>query len=341
MDIKNNTLKLNKYLENFLVKKFKESENVSKWSVDVKDKLLGFCTSGKMMRGNLVMLASGRTDLDTLKVASAIEVVHSSFLIHDDIMDEDLLRRGKPSIYASYSNDISSKSHNPKHYGISQAITVGDIGIFLSLFLLNNIVSENKTKIINCFLDEVTRVGFGQMEDVYFGFVNDEPTVLEIMSIYRSKTARYSISVPIVLGMYLNKEKESLIKQVTLAGEYLGIVFQMKDDELGVFGNTENTGKGVLKDVNQNKKTLIRHLLFNSCNTKERAELKNIFGKKDLNKAQTTLLINLLEKYDIKTKHEDIAKGLLLQADKIIKKMPKKYKDIFEFIQEYNNKRNK
>jgi len=338
-EIEKNRLVLQSFLKTFLIKTRKEFKNVSYWSKDIEEKILDFSSSGKMLRGVLVMLSSGKSDQDTLKIATAIELLHSAFLIHDDIMDQDVLRRGKDAIHVRYTKELSFLKGDINHYGISQAISLGDICIFLSFVLINDLTSSNKEKIRSFFINEMIRVGFGQMEDMMVSFSAKDTSIEEIFSIYKSKTARYSISVPVVLGMYLNNEKENIIKKSFLVGEALGIAFQMKDDELGIFGQPQKTGKGVFKDVNKDKKTILRLLLLNSLNKKERSKVEPLFGREALSSSEIIILTEVFEKYKIKNKHTDMMNDYVKKSEKIYGSLPAKYKNIFEFIKEYNQNR--
>ncbi|MCX6747630.1 MAG: polyprenyl synthetase family protein, partial [Candidatus Nomurabacteria bacterium] len=168
--IEKNRLALQKFLKVFLVKKRKEFKNVSFWSKDIEEKILEFSSSGKMLRGVLLMLSSGKSDKDTLKIASAIELLHSAFLIHDDIMDQDVLRRGKDSMHVRYIKELKFLKGDINHYGLSQAISLGDICIFLAFVLISDLASVHKEKIQAFFINEMIRVGFGQMEDMMVSF---------------------------------------------------------------------------------------------------------------------------------------------------------------------------
>lgn len=338
-DIKNKVQKLQKFIKKFLLDSAKKNKNISIWHKDIIDKILPFATSGKSMRGLLVMLASDKEDNNTLKVATAIELIHSSFLIHDDIMDQDEKRRGQDSIYIQYKKELKVKQN--LHYGISQAISLGDICLFLAFSLLNQIDNKNKEKLVIFFMDEVVRVGFGQMQDVFFGFANQEPDLETILDIHRSKTARYSISLPVVLGYLLNTKdiNQKVLNNIIAVGEDLGIAFQMKDDELGIWGEQKSTGKGVLKDISKNKKTAIRLLLNNSVNKKEKVFLEKVFGNESLKEIDKKELFNLLIKYNIKEKHDKILKTYNQKAKNTMKKLPDLYQNIFLFIEDFNNKR--
>lgn len=340
-DIKNKIEKLQKFIKKFLLEITKKNKNISIWHKDIEDKILPFAISGKSMRGLLVLLSSNKEDIDALKVATAIELIHSSFLIHDDIMDRDEKRRGQDSIYIKYAKEL--KNENSLHYGISQAISLGDICIFLAFDLINQINHKNKEKLISFFMEEVVRVGFGQMQDVYYGFAKKDPDLETIIDIHRSKTARYSISLPMILGYLISDDNfdKKVFDKIIKAGEYLGIAFQMKDDELGIWGNQMETGKGVLKDVIQNKKTIIRFLLLQESNKQEKNSLFKIFGKENLSQKDKEELFTLLNKYNIRDKHDKILNDYNQKAKNIIAKLPNRYKEVLYFIENFNNQRNK
>lgn len=338
-DIKNKVEKLQKFIKKFLLDTAQKNKNISIWHKDISDKILPFATSGKSMRGLLVMLASNKEDNNVLKLATAIELIHSSFLIHDDIMDQDEKRRGEDSIYIKYQKEL--KNENSLHYGISQAICLGDICMFLAFSVLNQVNHKNKEKLISFFMNEVVRVGFGQMQDVFFSFAKKEPDLVTIIDIHRSKTARYSISLPIVLGYLLSEDNfdKKVFNQIIEAGEYLGIAFQMKDDDLGIWGDQKTTGKGVLKDVSKNKKTVIRLLLNESVNKKEKVFIDKVFGNDNLKAEEKKELFNLLTKYKIKDRHDKILNDYNQKAKNLIAKLPNHYKKILFFIEDFNNQR--
>lgn len=337
--IEKNRIKLEKFLKSFLLQKSKEFKNISPWSKDIEEKLVDFMISGKMMRGSLVLLSRGEVDKDALRLAAAVEILHSAFLIHDDIMDEDIKRRGQDAIHYKYFKELGLNFSNAKHYGISQAISLGDICIFLAFSLISDLGSKNKEKIQAFFMNEMVRVGFGQMQDMSISFNKKEATLSEIFLVYVSKTARYSISLPIVLGMYLNNEDNKTIQRALTVGESLGVLFQMKDDELGIWGQTGNTGKGVMKDVNKNKKTVLRYLLLESVNKNEKKEIDNIFGNDNLTVEQISNLMSLYEKYNIRAKHDELAHTYSKKGEKSMVSLDPKYASIFKFVKEYNEKR--
>lgn len=191
------------------------------------------CNGGKKIRGALINLgyqiAGEKSSLAILDVAAAYEIFHSSILIHDDIIDQSLDRRGIPSLYQAMGGN---------HYGVSQAITLADAGFFLALKIISeaNFPDKEKNKALTFFSKTMLDTSLGQMLDI------DKKDPLTIMKL---KTARYTISGPLILGAILTGAKEKVIKELGIFGENAGIAFQIRDDILD--GEVESIDKAELE----------------------------------------------------------------------------------------------
>jgi len=272
------TASIRKYIQNYLISQIADLREINQWGNDVITRLEKFASTGKLIRGCLVLFSHaayrGRRKNEAMKVAGAIELIHAGLLIHDDIMDRDPLRRGSPSIYQQYQNLAETGYFkNPSHYGISQGINAGDLCFFLAFALLGNLKS---------FSRELTRVVIAQMQDISTSSTLTYPSYQEIINLYRYKTARYTFSLPLSLGALLAGQKEPELKQLENLGETMGLIFQMKDDELGIFGNAKQTGKPVGSDIRENKKTLYYYYLMQKTDKVEKHKLLSIFGKAEL-----------------------------------------------------------
>ncbi len=268
--------------------------------LEVVDGFRRFAPDGKLFRGLLVIIGSvltgQRITQDSLNIAVAVEIIHSTLLIHDDIMDNDNLRRGKKALFAEYEEKGRlRKTTDPKLYGQSMAICAGDIGFFLSYELMSAVRSGGYD-IMRILSRELQYVGAMQMGDVDFGMRDFEPTEEEIISVYRYKTGRYTISLPLILGAKLAQAPDSLISKLDTFGEELGILFQIRDDELSLFGDEAVTGKPIGSDIRENKKTLLRHLLFKHATNSELQFLKHLFGNKSITDEDMKKFRNLYEK---------------------------------------------
>jgi len=314
------------FLTSHLERSKEDCRSVSTWSDDLFQRLDLFMERGKMLRGGMVLaghdLLEGRNREAALMTAAAIELIHSGFLIHDDIMDRDQLRRGEKTVYYQY--ELFGEEHNfthPHDFGQSMGICAGDEAFFLAydLLLLMTVKLELQTSILRRVTLEMKRVGLAQMSDVVFGHVRQDPSIEEILNVYRYKTAYYTFSLPLYLAASLAGITSPDIDLLEEIGESLGIIFQLKDDDLGVFGNTDTIGKPSGSDIQEDKKTLFRHYLKSALSPKERESVENIFGKAELRNEELDFIRELSEKYgarkQIDTMIADYAEEIRIKVD--------------------------
>ena len=215
------------------------------FDADVLRRLKEYVVRGKLLRGALVFLGyeaaegprlaspDGEAERRCLAAAAAMELTQSFLLIHDDIMDKDEVRRGVPSLHRQYREFSQERGvEDAEHLGVSLGICVGDVGVFLAMELL----AQADPSLLSTYARELNLVGLAQMDDVYFGQAPEEPAVDRIVQVYRFKTGRYTFSLPLVLGAALGGADQGTQEALARFGEELGVVFQIKDDEIGLFG---------------------------------------------------------------------------------------------------------
>jgi geranylgeranyl diphosphate synthase type I len=201
------------FLAAFLSAKEKDFARVNPWGPDALEKIRAIVSEGKTIRGSLVLLIHellhGTQKDVARKVAAAYELIQTGLIIHDDIMDRDTMRRGKPTMHVQYKSD-------------AMALCVGDICFFLAHELLFcTPVEKISAKIFQ-------EVGVAQMADVS----HTAKSKIEIVSLYRYKTARYTFSLPMTAGARLAGADKKLIDLFEQLGESMGILFQIQDDKL-------------------------------------------------------------------------------------------------------------
>ncbi len=306
-------------------------------------------TSGKLIRGTLILLAyesrKNTITSDAMKLAASMELFHAGLLIHDDIMDDDHIRRGKPTVLAQSIQD-GKKIHanNPKNYGNAMAICIGDLALFMAYELIGTLEDTSQSlRILQTSAYELQKVGFAQITDIHFGLSDFEPSEEEIIELYKFKTARYSFSLPLRIGGMLAGYDDTTLQNFESFGESLGIAFQIKDDELGIYGDEKIMGKPVGSDIRENKKTLFRHALFKSTDKAVRSELELIYGSKQLSDGDITIIKKYLKEHNvlplIQKVREDksiIARNILNTID-----IPHKYKLVFADLVDFSNNRDK
>ncbi len=314
---------LQSFLITYLSQQQKRYTNVNGWSKDSLTRLSQFATSGKLLRGSFVLFiaqAVGKKDLkDVLPVAAAIELTHSSLLIHDDIIDRDALRRGLTTMHEQYTK-VSPSPRQANHYGISQAICVGDLGFFFTFDLLSH--NEAATKIIPLVSQDISKTIFAQMEDIHFAMSASMPTQQAIEKMYLYKTARYTFSLPFIAGAQMGNASPALQKELASLGETLGLLFQLKDDELGLFGDPAKTGKPVGSDIREAKKTLHMHQLLAKSSTAEKRTIARIVGNQHSSPQEILTIQNLIKSKKIDQLLQERMQLLAKQSIAKIGKLP-------------------
>jgi geranylgeranyl diphosphate synthase, type I len=248
-----------------------------------------FCLGGKMIRGSLAFLGAeaggadsggGAQAEDLAALAAAMELFQAGLLAHDDIMDRDETRRGAPTVHARYAEEASGAgAPDALHVGEALGICLGDLCYFEAFAALAGALEGHPLggRILALCSGVLSEVALAQMADVRWGAMKADVPEAEILALYRCKTARYSFSLPLAAGA-LYAGAEALVAPVTELGERLGILFQIRDDELGLFGETSATGKGLASDLREGKKTLFRARLLAAAPTEELPRLRELFA---------------------------------------------------------------
>jgi len=179
-------------LDLFFKEKKKSAKKVDPELARVIQVFQDYSKGGKKVRGALTMVgykaAGGKNDRAILPVSCGVELFHNFLLIHDDIIDKDPLRRGKPTIHALYA-----KGRNI-HYGNSKAIIIGDIGAFLGyeLILSASFSRERLIAAIRQLNDFLTKTAYGQILDIDYD-LKKLVSWEEILKVRTYKTAYYSL----------------------------------------------------------------------------------------------------------------------------------------------------
>ncbi len=244
---------IDKQLEQLLKEWRREVGKIDTKLLPLVDKFIAGCNGGKKLRGILVVLGyklarsnKEEDENDVYKVAASYEIFHSAILVHDDIIDQSLQRRGKPSLYQALGGN---------HYGISQTVSLGDAGFFLAMKIISgaNFPKERKISALKLFSKVMLDTALGEILDL------EKADPLVVM---RLKTAYYTISGPLQIGAILGglSPTSPRLSGVKEFGENLGIAFQIQDDildsEVDFWGGAEKAKKQAEKYKNQAMKIL-------------------------------------------------------------------------------------
>jgi geranylgeranyl diphosphate synthase, type I len=237
---------------------------------------------GKRIRPILTILASKgyRTNLEygeIVKASIAFELLQSHFLIHDDIIDSDDLRRGEPTVHEYFS-----KKYENEKFGNSMGLLVGDLAAALmpQAILGAKIGTEKQNKLLSLMSYLTQSVIQGESMELYLEKRNVKSA--EIFMVYRLKTASYSAQYPLLVGAVLGNAGESQTKTIYNAGANLGIAYQIEDDLLGLFGDPTQTGKPFGTDIRQGRKTYPIIMATELLGEDFLKILKEVFGKREV-----------------------------------------------------------
>jgi geranylgeranyl diphosphate synthase, type II len=221
---------------------------------------------GKRLRPLLVLMGADLFDdhiEKALPAAFAVEIFHNFTLLHDDIMDEAPLRRGKPTVHA--------------RYGINTGILSGDVMLINAYHFLNKIEPHDlKSKLFTIFNKMAIEVCEGQQYDMNFERRNDV-TLDEYIRMIELKTS-VLIAAAFQMGALIGGASDEDSHQLYEFGRNFGIAFQIQDDILDTFGDPEKFGKKVGGDIVQNKKTYLVLKSYELANATQQADLQQLMN---------------------------------------------------------------
>ena len=244
-------------------------------------------SDGKLIRGFLIALGYKMLKDDikySYNLSLAYELFQTSILIHDDIIDNDNLRRGKDTIhYANYKKYKSLNEQDAKKASESIGICIGDYGYFkVNEIIIKNYQNDpNFAKVFNYYNDIVLKTIEGELTDVVLAFEGKYKDIKNlddnIMLIYKLKTSFYTIIGPLCLGLILGGIEDNKLEDIKIFGEKVGIAFQIQDDILGIYSDM---GKVIGSDIKEFKQTILYS--FTAKNEKYKNELMKYYGKENI-----------------------------------------------------------
>ena len=193
-------------------------------------------------------------DQRVVDVGAAFELMHAFALFHDDVMDDAATRRGAPTTHAVYAREhrAAGWTGESRRFGEGVAILIGDLA-----FVLSDELSIGVPDAAWRMWNELrTELNVGQFLDI-LGSVRRERRLEKAERIARYKSGKYTIERPLHLGALLAApdRADTLLPQLSTFGLPLGDAFQMRDDVIGVFGDSAQTGKPVGGDLIEGKPT--------------------------------------------------------------------------------------
>ncbi len=233
---------------------------------------------GKQLRPMFVFLSAklhGEINESTYRAAALVEMLHTATLVHDDVVDESMERRGFFSINAVWKNKI--------------AVLVGDYLLSKGLLLSTDNGEFEQLRILSEAIKQMSEGELLQIEKTRKLNI-DEEVYFEII---KNKTASL-LSSACAVGAYSTTQNDEITRQMKLFGEKTGIAFQIKDD-LFDYG-TENIGKPTGNDIKEKKMTLPLIYTLNNVDKKTMREIIYIVKNNNKDKQKVAWVIEMVEK---------------------------------------------
>lgn len=258
-------------------------------------------TGGKRLRPMLVLevhsAMRGTDQAGALDLAVAFELLHTGFLLHDDVIDGDEVRRGVPNVVGEFGTDARRQAigeARAKQWGRTAAILAGDLLIHYSQSLVARLDVDYATRaaLLDVLDHGVFVTAAGELADVSYSVGVSEARLTDVLTMTARKTAAYSFEAPIIAGAILAGADGATLAALAEYGRLLGLAFQLGDDLMGTFGVETATGKSVLGDLREGKETA---LIAYARDTDEWDRIDALLGNPDLEECDAAVLRELLD----------------------------------------------
>ncbi|UOQ56978.1 polyprenyl synthetase family protein [Leucobacter allii] len=238
-------------------------------------------TGGKLLRPRLLIgTFEGAADGDggpaadrgaVLRVAAAVELLHYAFLLHDDVIDRDLLRRGRPNLIGTVLRDRdaaafegASAGGTPPdpadlHWASTSGILMGDLLLAAvhQVFARERLPEPMRLRLLDLLDHAITESVAGEHLDVALSHGVAPSELASVLDMSRLKTATYTFELPLRAGAVLAGASAETEEAIARLGRHLGVAFQLQDDLLSTFGRAEEHGKDPYSDLREGKETAI------------------------------------------------------------------------------------
>jgi len=292
------------------------------------DALVAAGSTGKRLRPALVCWSfaalSAHDPEPVLGAATAVELVHTSALVHDDVIDRSATRRGRASLHAGFAATHGAGwSGTAEDYGRSVAILLGDVLLSAaSQHLLGcDVPHEVLLRGHAAFTRLQVEVMAGQFLDVDAA-ARGAADRAQALTIAKLKSGRYSVSRPLELGALLAGADPATAATMLAVGDPLGVAFQLGDDLLGVFGDPDETGKPSGSDLAEGKRTLLVAETLARLTEPERDTFERRLGSPELDDADIARMRDHIASSGARTAVEDRIRAATDEARQAIDALP-------------------
>ena len=249
---------------------------------------------------------------ELIKAALSVELLHNASLIHDDIIDQDVLRRGKPTFHVMYEMKFKHLGSQSKIYGIAFGILGGDELFNLGFMILSRVKLRNVLEAIQAYSKAFTEIVNGEILDLTLSTLNlEEISIKEYLHMVELKTGGL-FKASLIIGSILAGADKQIVDGLAEYARNMAIAFQIRDDILDIFGEEKKLGKPIGSDIREKRPSIINLLAINMLKGEALKEFKSLLGR-DLTREDIERARKIL-------RSEGILKAALEQAEKHMKK---------------------
>lgn len=282
---------------------------------------------GKRLRSYLLLTAfeaycddqGARSNV--LSAAVAIELLHMAMLIHDDIIDRDMIRYGVKNIAGQYEDiyaPLAAELAEVRHLSLSSVLLAGDILLSDAHRLIKEV--DRPEVCVSAASELLSKAVFevvgGELLDGEAAFLPVGIIQPELVAQY--KTASYSFAAPLTIGAALANAPEPESMLLAKLSDALGLGYQLRDDVLGMFGDEQKTGKSSSSDLEEGRRTALVTTFDALASDDERRAFYELFHKSNLTSEQITTARQLLMSSGALQAIEDRIEALIKESQTII-----------------------
>jgi geranylgeranyl pyrophosphate synthase len=283
--------------------------------------------TGKRFRPYIMLVTyqglGGRDYQAVLPVAAALELLHASMLIHDDIIDRDYVRYGRPNIAGQYRVRYAHvDSAQRDHYAAAAALVAGDLALSgaYELIMASSLPDQTKIAAQRVLAESIFAVGGGELLDseaVLHPFED-----VDSLTIARLKTASYSFVCPLVMGATLAGADTAMQLQLQEFGKAFGVAYQLSDDILGLYGDESVTGKPTTSDLEEGKRTYLMQRALQLSGPADKARLLEILAAGAVNPKQANRARRIIRHGGALEETRTLMGQYLAEAEEILNNLP-------------------
>lgn len=298
---------IDRALEDFLSEATAQLNAIDGHLTPVSSALRDFLSGGKRLRPLFAIAgyvgAGGSQEpahLEAIYKASlSLELLQACALIHDDMMDGSDTRRGAPAIHKRFEREHHERSGVgvSETFGSAAALLLGDLALVLSTQALHQSgISATQLSSVNPIFDAMkVELMAGQYLDMHAGS-RDDVSIDDALKIAIYKSGKYTIERPLHFGGALALAESELFDVYSEYGIPLGIAFQLRDDLLGVFGDSSVTGKPAGDDLLEGKRTALIAFALSNLSPLDAAAFKKSFGNRGADRGEIDAMRDLVNR---------------------------------------------